>query len=380
MKQGLFKLWIIAIALFVSTKSFAVDVKIGGLYYNVTRVTKQAEVIAGDGLGNAYAGAVEIPEKIKYNGLTYNVVAIASSAFAGCQELTSVKIPRSVTSIGTMAFKDCGGLENIEVNAANPTFDSRDNCNAIIRTKDNTIVAACNGTFIPESVDSIAPEAFAELQGIRSLTLPKGLKKICENGLMNLENLTLITSYIENPAGVLEYGSIEHWYADDPFAAITLYVPAGTLAAYRADEQWNRFQNIVEMTPETKPASVEDIAPIAESGTASMANLPANTDLTNAVVGNLYLTCDTTNGDHYDAAEQALVLNTVVDEVMIENVLANTGNMDVIRNNFSGIILTIPAGTGTLSLTIQTSGNREVAVRIEGQEAETFAQAAKGQN
>jgi hypothetical protein len=132
------------------------------------------------------------------------------------------------------------------------------------------------------------------------------------------------------------------------------------------------------MTPETKPASVEDIAPIAESGTASMANLPANTDLTNAVVGNLYLTCDTTNGDHYDATEQALVLNTVVDEVMIENVLANTGNMDVIRNNFSGIILTIPAGTGTLSLTIQTSGNHEVAVRIEGQEAETFAKAAKG--
>lgn len=132
------------------------------------------------------------------------------------------------------------------------------------------------------------------------------------------------------------------------------------------------------MTPETKPASVEDIAPIAESGTASMANLPANTDLTNAVVGNLYLTCDTTNGDHYDAAEQALVLNTVVDSVMIENVLANPDNMDVIRNNFSGIILTIPAGTGTLSLTIQTTGDREVAVLIEGSEAETFAQAAKG--
>jgi hypothetical protein len=193
---------------------------------------------------------------------------------------------------------------------------------------------------------------------------------------VNLENLTLITSLIENPAGVLEEDAFGNW--DGNTYPFTLYVPSGTLAAYHADEQWNRFQNIVEMTPETKPASVEDIAPIAESGTASMANLPANTDLTNAVVGNLYLTCDTTNGDHYDATEQALVLNTVVDEVMIENVLANTGNMDVIRNNFSGIILTIPAGTGTLSLTIQTSGNREVAVRIEGQEAETFAKAAKG--
>ena len=327
------------------------------------------------------------------------VIYIGPGAFAGCEALTEIHLPASLQVLNNRLFRGCplrsleipAGVIEIEgsallgtniakltVNPANTVFDSRDNCNAIIRTADNTLVAATDGAFIPASVDSIAQEAFNELYGIRSLTLPANLKHIAPYGFMNLENLTLITSHIQKPAGALGQDAFENWYGNT-YETATLYVPSGTLAAYRADEQWNRFQNIVEMTPETKPASVEDIAPIAESGTASMADLPANTDLTNAVVGNLYLTCDTTNGDHYDAAEQALVLNTVVDSVMMENVLANPDNMDVIRNNFSGMILTIPAGTGTLNLTIKTTGNREIAVLVEGSEAETFAQAVKGQ-
>lgn len=327
-----------------------------------------------------------------------NVSEIGEGAFSDCQGLSEIHLPASLETLHNRMFHGCplrqleipAGVQTVEesallgtlltkltVNPNNTVFDSRDNCNAVIRTKDSTLVAACNGSFIPESVDSIGYEAFAELDGIRSLTLPKNLKHVAPQAFMNLNNLTVITSYIENPADVLAEDAFSSWYTN-PYEQATLYVPAGTLAAYQADPKWAKFQHIVEMTAENKPASVEDIAPIAESGTASMANLPANADLTNAVVGNLYLTCDTTNGDHYDAAEQALVLNTVVDSVMIENVLANPDNMDVIRNNFSGIILTIPAGTGTLSLTIQTTGNREVAVRIEGQEAETFAQAAKG--
>lgn len=327
-----------------------------------------------------------------------NVSEIGEGAFSDCQGLSEIHLPASLETLHNRMFHGCplrqleipAGVQTVEesallgtlltkltVNSNNTVFDSRDNCNAVIRTKDSTLVAACNGSFIPESVDSIGYEAFAELDGIRSLTLPKNLKHVAPQAFMNLNNLTVITSYIENPAGVLEEDAFSSWYTN-PYEQATLYVPAGTLAAYQADSEWAKFQHIVEMTAENKPASVEDIAPIAESGTISLAGLATNADLTNAVVGNLYLTCDTTNGDHYDAAEQALVFNTVVDSVMMENVLANPDNMDVIRNNFSGIILTIPAGTGTLSLTIQTSGNREVAVRIEGQEAETFAKAAKG--
>ena len=328
-----------------------------------------------------------------------NVSEIGEGTFSDCQGLSEIHLPASLETLHNRMFRGCplreleipAGVQTVEesallgtlltkltVNPNNKVFDSRDNCNAVIRTKDSTLVAACNGSFIPESVDSIGYEAFAELDGIRSLTLPKNLKHVAPQAFMNLNNLTVITSYIENPADVLAEDAFSSWYTN-PYEQATLYVPAGTLAAYQADENWAKFQHIVEMTAENKPASVEDIAPIAESGTTSLADLATNADLTNAVVGNLYLTCDTTNGDRYDAAEQALVLNTVVDNLMMENVLANPDNMDVIRNNFSGMILTIPAGTGTLNLTIKTTGNREIAVLVEGSEAETFAQAVKGQ-
>lgn len=329
-----------------------------------------------------------------------NVSEIGEGTFSDCQGLSEIHLPASLETLHNRMFRGCplreleipAGVQTVEesallgtlltkltVNPNNKVFDSRDNCNAVIRTKDSTLVAACNGSFIPESVDSIGYEAFAELDGIRSLTLPKNLKHVAPQAFMNLNNLTVITSYIENPADVLAEDAFSSWYTN-PYEQATLYVPAGTLAAYQADEEWAKFKNIIEMAGANKPADVTDLKPVTESGAADFDQLPADFDMTNALLGNsLYITCDTTNGDRYDAAEQALVLNTVVDSLMIENVLANPDNMDVIRNNFSGMILTIPAGTGTLNLTIKTTGNREIAVLVEGSEAETFAQAVKGQ-
>ena len=329
-----------------------------------------------------------IPDEVEY---------IGPGAFAGCEALTEIHLPASLKVLNNRLFRGCplrsleipAGVAEIEgsallgtnigkltVNASNPVFDSRNNCNAIVRTADNTIVAATNGAFIPASIDSVSQEAFNELEGIRSLTLPANLKRVAYGGFMNLSGLTLITSQIQNPAGVLESGAFESWW-EDPHEIATLYVPAGTLAAYRADEQWNLFQNIVEMAPETKPAEVTDIEPLAEEGAVTVANLPAETDITNAVVDNLYFTCDTLNGDHYDATEQAIVLNTVVDDVMLENILDNPDNSDVIRNNFSGIIVELPAGQGTLSLTVKTEGDHKLAVLING-DLQDFEQLVKG--
>jgi hypothetical protein len=131
------------------------------------------------------------------------------------------------------------------------------------------------------------------------------------------------------------------------------------------------------MEGENKPASAGDIEPLGEQGEVNVADIPAGTDLTNAVVDNLYITCDTLNGDRYDATEQAIVLNSVVDEMMIENIMANPDNTDVIRNNFSGIVVELPAGKGTLSLTVKTEGDHKLAVLI-GNDLQDFAQLVKG--
>ncbi len=339
-------------------------------------------------------------EALRVVDLPDGIEEIGAGAFAGCSALHELRLPEGLKSIRNRTFRGCplrsldipSTVEDIEgsallgtmlsrltVNTNNKVFDSRDNCNAVIRTKDNTLIAATNGAFIPESVDSIAAEAFVELPGIRSLTLPKGLKKINTNGLMNLENLTLITSYIENPAGVLDNGAIENWYADNPFGAITLYVPAGTKAAYQADEQWSKFSNIIEMEGENKPASVSDLTPVNNESDVTFTSVDETTDITNTVVDNIYVTCDTIGGDTYDKQEGAFVFQTVVDELMISNILQNENNMDILRNNFAGIVLQVPAGEGTLTLTVKTTGERQVAITIEGMETALFEQLAKGE-
>ena len=46
------------------------------------------------------------------------------------------------------------------VDQNNPIYDSRNNCDAIIRTADNSLVVGCKNTIIPSTVTSIEYYAF----------------------------------------------------------------------------------------------------------------------------------------------------------------------------------------------------------------------------
>ena len=68
------------------------------------------------------------------------VTTIGSYAFDECSSLKSIVIPENVTEIQDNAFKDCGSLESIRVASNNPVYDSRNDCNAIIETKNNKLI------------------------------------------------------------------------------------------------------------------------------------------------------------------------------------------------------------------------------------------------
>ena len=114
-----------------------------------------------------------------------SVTTIGDGAFSSCG-LTSIVIPASVTSIGDTqdglyglpgAFCGCSNLTSITVEAGNPVYDSRNNCNAIIKTATNTLVQGCNNTVIPSGVTSIGNDAFLNSL-LESITIPEGVTSI----------------------------------------------------------------------------------------------------------------------------------------------------------------------------------------------------------
>ena len=62
--------------------------------------------------GSTGFGDFVIPSEIKVKGISYDVTTIGDSAFSGCNSLTSVTIPGSVTSIGG-AFLYCTSLTSV---------------------------------------------------------------------------------------------------------------------------------------------------------------------------------------------------------------------------------------------------------------------------
>ncbi len=154
-----------------------------------------------------YKGDVVIPATVTYDGTTYPVTSIEDIAFYGCHDLTSIVVPNSVTEIGQEALGNCPGLTSIVVESGNPRFDSRNNCNAIIETTDNELIAGCKNTIIPNSVTKIGNFAFGACVSLTSIVIPNSVTEIGHYAFYSCDSLTSIdipNSVIEIGYGVFE--------------------------------------------------------------------------------------------------------------------------------------------------------------------------------
>ncbi len=164
-------------------------VKVDGIYYKFINDNEVA-VTSGN---EYYTGEVNIPETISLGGVTFSVSTIDRTAFSYCSELTSVVIPKSVTSINVQAFSGCNSLSSIVVASDNPTYDSRENCNAIIRTASNELIVGCQNTVIPNTVTSIGERAFYECSSLTEIVIPNSVISIDKQAFRYCSSLSSIS-------------------------------------------------------------------------------------------------------------------------------------------------------------------------------------------
>ena len=187
---------LLILLLFSSFSALAYDCKVDNIYYNLNNEDKTASVTYMSSYApinkDAYVGNIIIPESITYSGTTYSVTSIGDNAFSVCSSLTTVTIPNSVTSIGDRAFSGCSSLTSVTVDKNNGTYDSRDNCNAIIETSTNKLIVGCNNTIIPNSVTAISEYAFFRCSGLTSVTIPNSVTSIGDSAFSDCSGLTSV--------------------------------------------------------------------------------------------------------------------------------------------------------------------------------------------
>ena len=125
MKHNYLKHLFTALLLLCATVTTAHDFEVDGIFYNIKdSVNKTVEVtykgISYSEYFDEYTGSIVIPDIVVYNDVVYSVASIGKSAFKICTEITSIKIPNTVTSIENDAFNGCSGLKEIYVFSAKP--------------------------------------------------------------------------------------------------------------------------------------------------------------------------------------------------------------------------------------------------------------------
>ena len=340
-----------------------------------------------------------------------SVKSIGSNAFSGCNELTTISLPSSVTQINGGAFRNCTGLTSVIIPSsvsyiASDAYSGCDNISSLelhcksvgnafkekpsitslvlggeVTSIGNNAFQDCTGLtsvtipnavktigdyafwncsnitslVIGNAVTSIGTHAFNSCSGITTVTIPKTVTSIGRNAFFNCTGLEEVNSLIEKPFDIDR--SAFATYDDEGDVSIfthsILNVPAGTGDLYRAAEGWKEFKYIVD----------KSLSPVGNDDKPDYGNnsdIDEGTPLNGNVIGNIYYNIGSDDGG-YNSAEGCIVVNSSTSD---NNISGKDIFGEDFKNQFTGIVFKIQAGTGTITVNAKTTGGMTLKVKV----------------
>lgn len=231
-----------------------------------------------------YSGDIVIPSSIKFKDfyeIECKVIAIGNSAFNSCKDLTSVTIPSSVTSIGLSAFRDCSSLKSISLPDGitiidNSTFygciglteitipsgvttvgafafeDCRNLTTVIMPSTVKEIkwsafqgCESLSSISIPNSVERIDMQSFQGCSSLESINIGSGITNIGNEAFASCSSLKTVNCFAENVPT-----TNANAFKNTNLKKAVLYVPAGSIDAYKDASPWKDFKHIVAIGSE----------------------------------------------------------------------------------------------------------------------------------
>ena len=121
-----------------------------------------------------------VPAEINGIKITEIGSQFVGGVFIGCDNLTSVKIPNSVTEIGANTFFECRSLTNVDIP------------DSVVSMQIGvfTLCESLKSVKLPKGISSIQPSTFFECTNLKSVYIPAGVKSIFNTAFDGCANLT----------------------------------------------------------------------------------------------------------------------------------------------------------------------------------------------
>ena len=202
--------------------------------------------------------------------LPNSTTTIEESAFRWCTSLTSVTLTSNLTSIESNAFIGCSQLKEVRYNVLDDlaTYIQTDHpeivvdydCNCDFKYYQNN--QEITSLKIPAGITSIGKNVFQKYKGIQSLTFSPDLTSISDLQFScDFSNLKSVSVGWQDPIAAGTF------FGDANMSNCTLYVPKGTKNTYSKADVWKNFGNIIEYNnqatitleqPGTLPQKIND--------------------------------------------------------------------------------------------------------------------------